>query len=55
MLSLTVTNATAVTDIELSLFEDRLEVISPGTLPNTVTVEKMARRVRSLPLNRLCR
>jgi ATP-dependent DNA helicase RecG len=31
----------AVMDIELSLFADRLEVISPGRLPNTVTVEKM--------------
>jgi ATP-dependent DNA helicase RecG len=31
----------AVVDIELSLYEDRLEVISPGRLPNTVTVEKM--------------
>lgn len=31
----------AVTDIELSLYADRLEVISPGRLPNTVTVEKM--------------
>lgn len=30
-----------VTDIELSIFSDRLEVISPGRLPNTVTVEKM--------------
>jgi ATP-dependent DNA helicase RecG len=30
-----------VTDIELSMFTDRLEVISPGRLPNTVTVEKM--------------
>jgi len=30
-----------VTDIELSMYEDRLEVISPGRLPNTVTVEKM--------------
>jgi len=30
-----------VTDIELSIFSDRLEVISPGNLPNTVTVEKM--------------
>lgn len=28
-------------DIELSLYEDRLEVISPGRLPNSVTVEKM--------------
>ena len=31
----------AVTDIELSLFSDRLEIISPGRLPNTVTIEKM--------------
>ncbi len=31
----------AVMDIELSLYEDRLEIISPGRLPNTVTVEKM--------------
>jgi len=31
----------AVVDIELSIYEDRLEVISPGRLPNTVTVEKM--------------
>ena len=31
----------AVTDIEVSLYSDRLEVISPGRLPNTVTVEKM--------------
>jgi ATP-dependent DNA helicase RecG len=30
-----------VTDIELSIYADCLEVISPGRLPNTVTVEKM--------------
>jgi ATP-dependent DNA helicase RecG len=30
-----------VTDIELSIYADRLEVISPGRLPNTVTIEKM--------------
>ena len=30
-----------VTDIELSLYADRLEIVSPGHLPNTVTVEKM--------------
>lgn len=30
-----------VTDIELSIYADRIEVISPGGLPNTVTVEKM--------------
>jgi len=29
------------TDIELSLYADRLEIISPGELPNGVTVEKM--------------
>lgn len=31
----------AVTDVELSIYADRLEIISPGRLPNTVTVEKM--------------
>ena len=30
-----------VADIELSIYSDRLEVISPGSLPNTVTVERM--------------
>jgi ATP-dependent DNA helicase RecG len=30
-----------VMDIELSIYVDRLEVISPGRLPNTVTVEKI--------------
>jgi ATP-dependent DNA helicase RecG len=30
-----------VTDIELSIYADRVEIISPGRLPNTVTVEKM--------------
>lgn len=30
-----------VIDVELSIYSDRLEVISPGRLPNTVTVEKM--------------
>lgn len=30
-----------VIDIEVSLYSDRLEIISPGRLPNTVTVEKM--------------
>lgn len=28
-------------DVELSLYSDRIEVVSPGRLPNTVTVEKM--------------
>jgi ATP-dependent DNA helicase RecG len=31
----------AVTDIELSIYMNRLEIISPGRLTNTVTVEKM--------------
>ncbi len=30
-----------VMDIELSLYSDRVELISPGRLPNTVTVDKM--------------
>lgn len=29
------------TDIEICRYEDRLEVISPGALPNSMTVEKM--------------
>ena len=29
------------TDVEVSIYKDRLEVISPGRLPNGVTVEKM--------------
>ena len=31
----------SVMDIELSIYADRLEIISPGRLPNTVTVHKM--------------
>ena len=34
------------TDITLSLFPNRLEVQSPGALPNTVTVERMMAGVR---------
>ncbi len=30
-----------VSDIELSMYADRMEIVSPGRLPNTVTVEKM--------------
>jgi len=30
-----------VMDIEISIYADRLEVVSPGRLPNTVTVDKM--------------
>ena len=36
-----------VTDIELSLYDDRLEVVSPGRLPNTVTVDKMKQGYRA--------
>jgi ATP-dependent DNA helicase RecG len=35
------------TDIEVSLYRDRLEVISPGRLPNGVTVEKMKEGLRA--------
>lgn len=35
------------TDIEVSLFSDRLDVISPGRLPNGVTVEKMKEGLRA--------
>ena len=31
----------SVMDIELSIYSNRLEIISPGRLPNTVTVDKM--------------
>ena len=33
------------TDIEVSLYKDRLEIISPGELPNGVTIEKMKQGV----------
>ena len=36
------------TDIELAIYADRLEVISPGRLPNTATVEKLRLGYRSL-------
>ena len=35
------------TDIEISLYADRLEIISPGRLPNGVTVPKMRDGVRA--------
>ena len=35
------------TDIEISLYADRLEIISPGRLPNGVTVSKMREGVRA--------
>ncbi len=41
------------TDIEVSLYRDRFEVISPGRLPNGVTVEKMKEGVVRLARNEL--
>ncbi|MCP5114198.1 MAG: ATP-dependent DNA helicase RecG, partial [bacterium] len=35
------------TDIELSLYSDRLEIISPGRLPNAITPERMRIGCRS--------
>ena len=35
------------TDIELSVYEDRLEIISPGRLPNGITPERMRAGVRA--------
>lgn len=36
-----------VTDIEISLYSDRLEAISPGRLPNGVTIQKMKQGYRA--------
>ena len=41
------------TDIEVSLYRDRMEVISPGRLPNGVTVEKMREGVVRVARNAL--
>ncbi len=41
------------TDIEVSLYDDRLEVISPGRLPNGVTVAKMKEGVVRVARNGL--
>ncbi len=41
------------TDVEVSLYGDRLEVISPGRLPNGVTVEKMKEGVVRVARNEL--
>jgi ATP-dependent DNA helicase RecG len=34
-------------DIEVSRYADRIEIISPGSLPNSMTVEKMIAGQRS--------
>ena len=41
------------TDVEVSLYRDRLEVISPGRLPNSVTVAKMREGVLRVSRNEL--
>jgi len=41
------------TDIEVSLYKNRLEIISPGRLPNGVTVEKMREGVVRVARNEL--
>ena len=41
------------TDIEVSMYADRLEIISPGRLPNGVTVEKMKEGVVRVARNEL--
>ena len=41
------------TDIEVSLYRDRFEVISPGRLPNGVTVEKMREGVVRVARNEM--
>ncbi len=37
----------SATDIELSIYDDRLEVISPGRLPNGITPERMRVGIRA--------
>lgn len=41
-------------EVEISLYRDRLEVVSPGRLPNGVTVERM-KEGRRVPRNELLR
>ncbi|MCY4014262.1 MAG: putative DNA binding domain-containing protein [Gammaproteobacteria bacterium] len=45
--------AREATDVEVSLYSDRLEVISPGRLPNGVTVDKMKEGVVRVARNEL--
>ncbi len=37
----------SATDVELSLYSDRLEVVSPGRLPNDITIERMRAGTRA--------
>ena len=41
------------TDVEVSMYSDRLEVVSPGRLPNSVTVAKMREGVLRVSRNEL--
>ena len=41
------------TDVEVSLYADRLEIISPGRLPNGVTVAKMREGIVRVARNEL--
>ena len=41
------------TDVEVSLYADRLEIISPGRLPNGITVEKMRQGIVRVARNEL--
>ncbi len=43
------------TDMEVSLYRDRLEIISPGNLPDGVTESKMKQGVVRFPRNELLR
>ncbi len=43
----------SATDIELSLYEDRLEVVSPGRLPNGITPDRMLAGIRAARNERL--
>ncbi|HCG00602.1 MAG TPA: ATP-dependent DNA helicase RecG [Chloroflexi bacterium] len=37
----------SATDIELSIYEDRIEIVSPGRLPNDITTERMRAGTRA--------
>ena len=44
---------TSNASVQVMLFSDRLEVLSPGPLPRGMTVEKLSRPHRSIPVNPL--
>ena len=44
---------TRPTDIEVTRYQDRLEIISPGALPNSMTIDKM-KAGRRTPRNPIC-